>query len=124
MPRCSICGKAVRAGEVAHSDCRKKWEAEIREEIERELESRAATIRERERKLSEREEKLQKREENVLDREEELDIREEAAEIQSQLFKELLEEARTQLQRARWFLFFNMGMAAGWVCWNLIKIVA
>ena len=124
MPKCSICGRQVRSGEVLHVKCREKWQAEVREELEKERKSFVATLEERERVLSEREEMVRKREENVLDREEELEIREEAAEVQFELLKELIEEERTQLQRARRFLFWNAAVAAFWVCWSLIKIVA
>jgi hypothetical protein len=124
MPKCSICGRQVRSGEVLHVKCREKWEAEVREELERERKSFVVTLEERERVLDEREEMMRKREENVLDREEELDIREEAAEVQFELLKELIEEERAQLQRARWFLWINSAAAAFWICWGLIKIIA
>ena len=124
MPKCSICGRQVRSGEVLHVKCREKWEAEVREELERERRSFVATLEEKERVLDEREEMVRKREENVLDREEELEIREEAAEIQAQLLSELLEEEREQLQKARWFLWSNAAAAAFWICWSLVKIVA
>lgn len=124
MPKCSICGRQVRSGEVLHVKCRKKWEAEVREELERERKILEVTMREREKGISEREEMVRKREENVLDREEELDIREEAAEVQSQILGELLAEERAQLQRARWFLFWNAAAAAFWICWSLIRLVA
>ena len=124
MPKCSICGRTVRSGEVLHVKCREKWEAELREELERERRSFVVTLEEKERVLNEREEMVRKREENVLDREEELEIREKAEEIRSQILSELLEEETAQLQRARWFLWMNAAAATFWICWSLIKLVA
>ena len=124
MPKCSICGRQVRSGEVLHVKCREKWQAEVREELERERESFVVTLEERECVLDEREERVRTREENVLDREEELEILEKAAEVRLEILNGVIGEGQDFTKKARWLFFFNAGMAVWWVCWILIKLVA